>query len=142
MQLTGPLGEFHFLSFLVLLILSSTYARLGNLTIDFFLALPHLNTPQLKHIAGRFVLLVGEAIALRLADDLLERGVSPVFFFFLFLGTYWLTACHVAIRFDRESRVARAEDNGGGGRSTLTLTLTAVEGVGPLVDLYGSPLNH
>jgi hypothetical protein len=84
-----------------LLILSSTYAGLGPLASDFCVALSCRDTTQLKYVAGRFFVLVGKCIALRLAGELLERVASPLSFFFLW--TYWLTACHVAVRFDKES---------------------------------------
>ena len=58
------------------------------------------------------MVLGGDAIeALRLAVDLLERVVSPLFFL---LGIYWLTVCHVAACFDRELQLARSGINGGG----------------------------
>ena len=67
---------------------------------------------------------MGKAIALHLTVDLLERAVSPLFSFFFL--EHWLTACHVAARFDRELQVIRMGDNGGGTeRSTLTLMLMA-----------------
>jgi len=62
---------------------------LGHLVSDFIVALGDRNVPRLKHVAGRFVLLVGKAIALRLAVDLLERAVSVLSFVFsLSLGTW------------------------------------------------------
>jgi hypothetical protein len=94
---------------------------LGHLASNFCVALSHRDIMQLKYVAGQFVVLVGKSIAICLAQELLERVVSPLSFF---LWTYWLMACHVAARFDRESRIVRARDNGGG-RGTLTLTLTA-----------------
>jgi hypothetical protein len=67
---------------LALLILSSTYAGLGHLGSDFCVAVNRRDRLLLKHVAGRFVLLVGKVIALRLAGDLLGRAVGPPFTFF------------------------------------------------------------
>jgi hypothetical protein len=64
-----------------LLILSSTYGEFGNLVGKFFAAVSRLNMHELTHVAGRFVLLVGRAISLRLAAMLLERAVSFLFSF-------------------------------------------------------------
>lgn len=77
---TGPLGELpsHFWG--ASLILSSTYVKLGDLTIDFCVAAFHRDVPGLKHVAGQFVLLVGKVIALRLGASMLGRAVSPLFF--------------------------------------------------------------
>jgi len=109
---------------LALLILSSTYASFGHLANDFYVAINHCDILRLKYIAGHFILLVGKAIALHLAVDLLERAVSPLFSFFF--SEHQLTTCHVAARFDRESQVICTGDNGDGrGRLMLTLTLMA-----------------
>jgi hypothetical protein len=59
---------------------------MGHLAGDFCVALNHRDILQLKYIAGRVVLLVGKAIALCLAMDLLERTISHLFFFSEYIG--------------------------------------------------------
>ena len=64
------------------MILSSTYAGLGHLASDFCVALSRCDITELKHVAGRFVILVGKSIALRLARELFGRAVSLLSSFF------------------------------------------------------------
>jgi hypothetical protein len=63
-------------------ILSSTYAGLGHLASNFCVALGRHDITELKYVTGRFVVLVGKSIALRLARGLFERAVSPLSSFF------------------------------------------------------------
>jgi hypothetical protein len=58
------------------------YARCPGLASDFWVALKHRDVPRLKIAAGRFVLLVGKAVAFRIVQDLLERVVSSLRGFF------------------------------------------------------------
>jgi hypothetical protein len=60
------------------------YARCPGLASDFWVALKHCDIPWLKIAAGRFVLLVGKAIAFCIVQDLLERAVSSPRVFFSF----------------------------------------------------------
>jgi hypothetical protein len=58
------------------------YARCPGLASDFWVALKHRDVPWLKIAAGRFVLLMGKAVAFRIVQDLLERVVSSLRGFF------------------------------------------------------------
>jgi hypothetical protein len=51
--------------------------------------------------------LVGKAMALSYGGVVEEGGNGKSPFLLFFLWIYWLTACHVAARFDRESQIAR-----------------------------------
>lgn len=61
-----------------LLILPSTNTSMGHLPKVFCIALYRLDFPQLKYVAGRFILLVGKMIILRLVVDLLGMAVGPL----------------------------------------------------------------
>jgi hypothetical protein len=80
---------------------------LGHLASDFCVALNRCDITRLKYVAGRFVVLVGKAMALSYGGVVEEGGNGKSPFLLFFLWIYWLTACHVAARFDRESQIAR-----------------------------------
>lgn len=51
-----------------------TYAMRPNLANDFWAVLVRWDVPGMKHVAGRFVLLVGKDVILHLAGNLIERA--------------------------------------------------------------------
>ena len=88
----------HFiLLFLVLLIFLSNYASLGHLGKELFIALCHLNSLHLKHVAQGLVQLMGKAAITHMVEDLLGRVVSP-----FSPPEHQLTMCHVAASIDGE----------------------------------------
>lgn len=58
--------------------------RVWSISQSFCIALYRLDFPQLKYVAGRFVLFVEKVIILRLVVDLLGRAVTvrPLVSFF------------------------------------------------------------
>jgi hypothetical protein len=74
MHLIGLLGMPCFFLFLVLLMFCSAHTRLEELTNEFLDALNHGDTPRMKHLAGRIVLLAGEVVLVLIGVYFLERA--------------------------------------------------------------------
>jgi len=70
-----------FLFILVLLMFSSVYARLGQISDEIWLSLNDGDFARLKDLAGHFVLLAGEATLLYFVVHFLEQAVSHFILF-------------------------------------------------------------
>jgi len=70
-----------FLFILALLMFSSMYARSGQISNEIWLSLNDSDFVRLKHLAGCFILLAGEAILLYFMVHFLEKAVSHLILF-------------------------------------------------------------